>query len=153
MDSQTCWVPRSIVFNEAGFKYIEVFSKYGDIGLNPPGPRGNQANKVWLSFPEYEITSVRVNCNTRQQQVSNIATLTSLLQSDPEIIELGQGDRGEKILSVIDPISRKKTIFFKPLWVVIGSRQKYRLVKVLHVPTLNKVVDPICDTYRKFWRE
>ena len=150
MDSQHCWVPGSIAFNESGFKYIEIRAFYSDIGENPGGPReGGEWRK--FQFPTYEIWEEHINCKNKKTDVRQIAELTKLLESDPESFDLGQGNRAERFLSTTDPVTNKRVVFSKPLWVIKFNHPRYSLGRVRHTPTLNKIVNPSCNAHRKFW--
>ena len=151
MDSQVCWAPGSIVFNEEGFKYIDIRAYYLDMGANPPGPRGHGYEGENMKFPIYDITAEHINCSTKKRDFQNIARVTRLLESDPMSFGLGQGDRAERFRSTTDPATQKKVIFSKPLWVVKLNHPKYSVGRVRHAPTLNKVVNPTCNAHRKFW--
>ena len=153
MDSQTCWAPTSVVFSKTGFKYITICANYGDIGSNPPGPRGNEHNEgvPRIYFPEYQIFASYINCRTKEEHIKNFTRLTTLKKSDPFIIDLGQGDKGIRVLGTTDPVTDERIKFEKPVWVIDENHPPYSLVEVRHGPTIEKIINPSCKAHKEFW--
>ena len=151
MDYQSCFVKDSVVFNKDGFKVIELSSSYGDMGANPPGPRGSE-DSPGMKFPELEIFATYVNCNTKEESWKPFTRISTLNDSDPTIIAFGNGEDAIRVLGTKDPVTKKRLMFPRPMWVNYSNHDNPISLGVpLHKETLEKIVYPICSAHAKFW--